>query len=93
MIKLTFLDRTVHAKTLDEAKSKMFDMLVNPHFVRVEYDEYVVQPGDSMYSIAQKLYGCGERWQSIAKLNRKTVRNANHILPGMVLKLPQLVEL
>lgn len=93
MIKLTFLDRTVHAKTLDEAKSKMFDMLVNPHFVKTEYDEYVVQPGDSMYSIAEKLYGYGECWQSIAKLNRKTVRNASHILPGMVLKLPQLVEL
>lgn len=93
MIKLSFVGKTVHAKTLNEAKAQMFDILMNPAFVKVEYDEYVVQPGDSMYSIAEKLYGCGERWQSIAKLNRKTVRNASFILPGMVLKLPQLVEL
>ena len=93
MIKLTFAGISVHAKTLNEAKAQMFDRVMNPAFIKTEYDEYVVQPGDSMYSIAEKLYGYGECWQSIAKLNRKTVRNASHILPGMVLKLPQLVEL
>lgn len=92
MIKLTFLGRAVYGENLQEAQAKMFSMIANPEFVKVEYDEYVVQPGDSMYSIAMKLYGCGERWRDIAKLNRSTVRNANHILPGMILKLPSPVK-
>ena len=55
MIKLTFAGISVHAKTLNEAKAQMFDRVMNPAFVKTEYDEYVVQPGDSMYSIAEKL--------------------------------------
>lgn len=93
MIKLTFVGTAVYGKTLDEVKAKMFDRVMNMNFVKIEYDEYVVQPGDSMYAIAEKLYGCGERWREIAKNNRNIVRNANHILPGMVLKLPQMTDM
>lgn len=93
MIKLTFLGKSVYGKTLEEAKANMLDCVVNSDFVKYEYDEYVVQPGDTMYLIAYKLYGCGERWRSIAKINRNVVKNANHIIPGMVLKLPQMTEL
>ncbi|AAX78542.1 tail protein [Citrobacter phage IME-CF2] len=93
MIKLTFAGISVRAKTLDEAKVQMFDRVMNPALITTEYGEYIVQPGDTMYSIAYNLYGCGERWRTIAKLNRDTVKNASHILPGMVLKLPQMTEL
>lgn len=93
MIKLTVLGKTVHGKTMQEVKALMFDYIVNPAFVPVEYDEYIVQPGDSMYSIAKRLFGVGERWPEIAKLNRDRVGDARYILPGMVLKLPHMMKL
>lgn len=88
MFKLTFLGKSVYGETLEEAKANLLDLVVNPASIAYETDGYTVQLGDTMYSIAYNLYGCGERWRSIAKLNRKTVRNAKDIRPGMVLKLP-----
>ncbi len=47
---------------------------------------YVVQPGDSLSRIAQRVYGDMEQWQAIAEANK--LPDPNLILPGQVLTLP-----
>jgi hypothetical protein len=49
---------------------------------------YIVQPGDSLYNIAKKTLGTGERYTEIYALNRDKIQNANAIAPGQVLTLP-----
>ncbi len=49
---------------------------------------YTVQPGDRLYTIAERLYGSGARWQEIYRLNQKLLKNdPDRLSPGMVLKL------
>jgi LysM repeat protein len=48
---------------------------------------YTVQRGDSLWLIAQKELGNGNRWKEIANLNN--LNNPSLILPGQKLKLPK----
>ena len=48
--------------------------------------EYVVQPGDSLWKLAQKAYENGYKWTEIAQLNN--LQNPDLIFVGAVLKLP-----
>ncbi len=45
---------------------------------------YVVRRGDTLQSIARRLYGDSRRWRDIAALNPK-----GRLKPGQILKLPQ----
>lgn len=92
MILLTFMGFSVRGNTLQECKAMIFDKLANPAMIEVEVDEYTVKPDESLYDIAKKLYGCGEKWQEIVKLNRKHVKNASKLEPGIVLRLPKPVR-
>ncbi|MEO0474686.1 MAG: LysM peptidoglycan-binding domain-containing protein [Planctomycetota bacterium] len=49
---------------------------------------YTVKEGDSLYRIAQKLLGDGERYDEIYKANKDKLSSANDIRVGMTLKLP-----
>lgn len=50
--------------------------------------EYVVQPGDTLSSIAQKIYGDSSKWQQIYRDNRRTIgNNPDLIYPGMSLEI------
>ena len=46
---------------------------------------YTVKKGDTLWTIAQKELGSGNKYQNIAKLNN--ISNPNKIQPGQVLKL------
>jgi nucleoid-associated protein YgaU len=48
---------------------------------------YRVQPGESLYEIARKTLGSGDRWPEIAALN--ALRTPNSLTPGTVLRIPQ----
>lgn len=50
------------------------------------YETYTVQPGDSLWAIAQKKLGNGSRWQEISTLNGLT---STTIKVGQKLKIPQ----
>lgn len=47
---------------------------------------YVVQPGDTLWSIAKRAYGDPNRFRDIAGLNK--ILDANRLMPGEVLRLP-----
>lgn len=52
---------------------------------------YTVQPGDSLFSIAQNAYGNGNQWQKIYDANKQVIGNdPNSIRPGQVLFIPPL---
>ncbi len=49
-------------------------------------ETYTVQAGDTLWSIAQRLYGDGKRWKDIAQANGIT--DARKLTVGTVLKIP-----
>ena len=55
-------------------------------------DEYVVQPGDSLGSIAQALLGDGAQWRVLCDLNADRLEDCDRIFTGMSLRLPASVE-
>ena len=55
------------------------------------YDTYVVQKGDSLWSIAAKpeVYGSATRWRRIFDANRDLLKSPDAVRPGMKLKIPR----
>lgn len=48
---------------------------------------YVVQPGDTLYEICQRLYGDGEKWREVAALNEGRVGKDGMVYVGVTLRL------
>lgn len=62
---------------------------------RTEYTVRDMKPAESLWSIAERLLGDGQRWEEIARLNEgrtmadgRVFHARNHIHPGWVLALP-----
>lgn len=53
---------------------------------------YVVQHGDSLWTIARREYGDGSRWKILYEVNQPPIRKAHLLRPGMVLTLPSLAQ-
>jgi nucleoid-associated protein YgaU len=55
------------------------------------YDRYVVQKGDSLWSIAAKpeIYGRASRWRAIYDANRDLLKEPGDLRPGMTLRIPR----
>src|SRR2546428_430742 len=52
---------------------------------------YTVQPGDTLFSIAQRAYGDGNKWQIIYDANKQVIgSDPNLIHPGQILYTPVL---
>ena len=49
---------------------------------------YTVAEGDSLWKIAQHVYGKGGEWQKIYEANKDTIKNPDLIHPGQVLVIP-----
>lgn len=50
--------------------------------------EYVVQEGDSLWSISQKTLGDGKRYAEIQRLNKDQIKSVNDVDAGIKLKIP-----
>jgi nucleoid-associated protein YgaU len=49
---------------------------------------YTVQSGDSLYAIAAKFLGDGNRWPHIYNINKNVIGSNPHLIrPGQVLKI------
>jgi len=49
---------------------------------------YVVQPGDTLWSIAQQLYGDGKLWEVIHEANRDRIPSVSAMKVGTELRIP-----
>ncbi|MEO6398705.1 MAG: LysM peptidoglycan-binding domain-containing protein [Tepidiformaceae bacterium] len=49
---------------------------------------YVVQPGDSLSAISQKMYGDAKHWDTIFEHNKDKISDPNMIHPGQELVIP-----
>ena len=49
---------------------------------------YVVQPGDSVYRIAERVYGDPMQWKKIRDANKDRLGPDNQVRAGQVLVLP-----
>lgn len=54
----------------------------------VPSDRVVVQPGQSLWRIARRIYGQGVRYMVIYQANRSQIRDPDLIYPGQVFSLP-----
>lgn len=50
---------------------------------------YTVQSGDTLWKIAQKLYGKGWHWRKIYQLNEDIISDPENIYVGQVIRLPE----
>ena len=82
--------------SLEETAPPETDMGVQQESVQVggapgKYDTYVVQKGDSLWSIAAKpqIYGNANRWRRIYDANRDLLKSPDRLRAGMTLKIPR----
>lgn len=50
--------------------------------------EYVVQPGDSLWKIAEKTLGDGKHFETLLDMNKDRLRDADAVVAGMKLVVP-----
>lgn len=50
---------------------------------------HIVRPGDTLYRIAQEMYGNSRRWQDIYEANRNVLPNQSSLRVGMELVIPE----
>ena len=50
---------------------------------------HTVEKGDTLWAIAEKVYGNGTKYQLIVEANQPMIKDANEIYPGQVLRLPE----
>lgn len=56
--------------------------------VKEAVQEYIVQKGDTLQKISQKLYGTSKKWYKIYKLNAATLKSPDKVYPGQRLIVP-----
>jgi hypothetical protein len=49
--------------------------------------EYVVKPGDTLWDIAERVYGDGTQWQKLYFNNQDVIDNPRMLMPGMKIML------
>jgi nucleoid-associated protein YgaU len=49
---------------------------------------YVVQSGDTLFSISRKFYKSPKRWKEILDANRKSIRDPKKLTVGQTLVIP-----
>src|SRR5205823_9178544 len=49
---------------------------------------YVVQSGDTLFSISRKFYKSPKRWQKILEANKENIRNPGNLKVGQTLIIP-----
>jgi LysM repeat protein len=55
---------------------------------RKEDGTYVVQPGDTLFSISRKFYKSSKRWKDILNANGKAIRDPKKLTVGQTLIIP-----
>ncbi|MBR7042002.1 MAG: LysM peptidoglycan-binding domain-containing protein, partial [Bacilli bacterium] len=73
---MAFADNTEKAPLVGEVQEE------------VDYTEYVVQEGDTLGGIAERLFGNAGYWEQIAEYNKEEFPEPNKLFVGDVVKIP-----
>ena len=55
-----------------------------------EAEFYTIVKGDSLWKIAKKYYGDGNKYPTLFEANREVIKDADLIYPGQVIRIPAL---
>lgn len=50
---------------------------------------YVIQKGDTLWKIAEQVYGNGSKYTKIVEVNQEVIKNADLIFPGQKIRIPK----
>lgn len=98
LIKPDKIDTAINQALAQADTSKTGSRIIPvPDPVAPKTETYTVQPGDSLASIAKKMYGpeIGNKKDTVKKLykeNSKILKSPDHIVVGQKLKIPQLIS-
>lgn len=60
-----------------------------PEKEEVKAKEYTVEKDDSLWKIAQKEYGDGNKWKKIYEYNKDKIKNPSKLKPGLIILIPE----
>lgn len=67
------------------------DSLVAPE-PEAKTEFYTIQKGDSLWKIAKKYYGDGNKYPKLFEANREVIKDPDKIYPGQQIRVPKLDE-
>ena len=86
----TVIEKSLSANPGADACLGLYDKYYNTYFITEESGgpaSYTVISGDSLMSIAEKMFNDKEMWQSLYEWNQAEIKDPNLIYPGQVLNL------
>jgi nucleoid-associated protein YgaU len=75
-------------KYVIEQKAEIAKATVNANTTESSFKTYTVKSGDTLGTIAKEMYGKASQYNKIFKANTPMLKDADHIYPGQVLKIP-----
>ncbi len=80
----------VSAADGSEIDKVIVPVILGPRIVAnyIGYREHVVQPGDTLWAIAEANYGDGNEYPLIVRANSNQIADPDLIFPGQVFKIP-----
>ena len=85
------------AGNIEGVESVNADQLVTPEIIEASNERdipepnfYTIQDGDTLWAIAQKHYGDGNKYEDIVQANLEVIKDADKIYPGQTIRIPEL---
>jgi len=85
------------AGNVEGVESVNADQLVTPEIIEASNERdipepifYTIQEGDTLWAIASKQYGDGNKYQAIVEANLEVIKDADKIYPGQTIRLPEI---
>ena len=85
------------AGNVEGVESVNADQLVTPEIIEASNERdipeptfYTIEEGDTLWAIASKHYGDGNKYQAIVDANLEVIKDADKIYPGQTIRIPEL---
>lgn len=99
LICILLLDRMLGMDVLaaEEEYPLIYEELSDNEFpvvaLTTDWEDYTVLPGDSLWKIAERLWGDGHGYVELAETNKDLVKDPDLIFPGMVLSVSKTASI
>lgn len=75
-------------KTAAQPKAALQPVKTDRPAAKPKTKEYIVQPGDTLWKIAEKTIGDGRQFNTLVQLNKDRLKNADDVIVGMKIVVP-----